>query len=90
MKHLKGGTLKIALLLAALSTAAQTTYEPPRTPWGAPDLNGVWNYSVATPLERPDEFADKTHFSEEEAAAYLAAADDRLEGLVSRRSTAQA
>ncbi len=26
--------------------------ELPRTPWGAPDLQGVWNNSTTTPLER--------------------------------------
>ena len=70
------------LLTVAMSTAAQTA-EPPRTPWGAPDLNGTWQFAVATPLERPEGFDEKTHFSEEEAAAYLDGAYDRLEGLVS-------
>ena len=31
----------------------------PRTAWGAPDLQGVWNNNTSTPLERPDEFADR-------------------------------
>ncbi len=70
------------LLMTAMSAAAQTPAEPPRTPWGVPDLNGVWNFAVATPLERPEAFADKTHFSEEEAAAYLEGNSDRLEDLV--------
>ena len=25
-----------------------------RTPWGTPDLNGVWDYRTFTPLERPE------------------------------------
>ena len=40
----------------------------PRTPWGAPDLNGLWTGSTLTPLERPDKYANKPVFTEEEAA----------------------
>ena len=35
----------------ASATAAKGTMIP-RTPWGAPDLNGVWNGNTMTPLER--------------------------------------
>ena len=73
----------ILLLATAISAAAQTAAEPPRTPWGVPDLNGVWKFGIATPLERPEAFAEKTHFSEEEAATYLDGAYDRVEGLIS-------
>ena len=70
------------LVIAAMFAAVQTQAEPPRTPWGDPDLNGVWKHAVGTPFERPDQFADKTHFTEEEAAAYLDGAYARLEGLI--------
>ena len=26
-----------------------------RTPWGDPDLQGIWDYRTSTPLERPDD-----------------------------------
>ena len=29
----------------------------PRTPWGDPDLQGVWTNATSTPMERPDERA---------------------------------
>ncbi len=61
----------------------QAVAEIPRTPWGAPDLNGVWKFSIATPLERPEEYVEQTHFSEAEAAVFLAGADDRLDDLAS-------
>ncbi len=44
----------------------------PRTAWGAPDLQGVWDYRTMTPLQRPREFAGKTVMSDEEAAAFQA------------------
>jgi hypothetical protein len=50
----------------------------PRTPWGAPDLNGVWDFAVSTNLERPDALGDKTHYTVEEAAAFMANAEERL------------
>jgi hypothetical protein len=41
----------------------------PRTPWGKPDLQGVWDFRTITPLERPGNLADKTVLSEQEAVA---------------------
>jgi hypothetical protein len=40
----------------------------PRTPWGDPDLQGVWDYWTFTPLERPKEYANKPLLTDEEAA----------------------
>ena len=39
-----------------------------RTAWGDPDLQGVWNYSVDTPLNRPVEFEQRVDLTLEEAA----------------------
>ena len=41
-----------------------------RTPWGAPDLRGVWDYRTMTQLQRPADFSAKEFLSDEEAAAY--------------------
>ncbi len=42
----------------------------PRTPSGHPDLQGVWSFSTATPLERADDLADKEFLTAAEAAEY--------------------
>ena len=42
---------------------------PPRTAWGAPDLQGLWNYGTSTPLERPARHAGRVRLTEEEVAA---------------------
>ena len=73
--------LVTALLLAPTNGFAQSQ-EIPRTPWGHPDLNGVWDYSSATPLQRPADLGDKTNFTEAEAQAYLSQAEQHLEAAI--------
>jgi hypothetical protein len=45
------------------------TWSAPRTPWGHPDLQGVWTNSTTTPLERPADLADKAVLTDEERRA---------------------
>ena len=40
----------------------------PRTPWGTPDLQGIWNDTYDTPLQRPSRYASKEFFTDEERA----------------------
>lgn len=40
-----------------------------RTPWGEPDLQGIWNGDTLTPLERPARWANRPVLTPEEAAA---------------------
>jgi hypothetical protein len=42
-----------------------------KTPWGAPDLEGVWDFSTATPLQRPPELKDKAELTDAEIAEQL-------------------
>jgi hypothetical protein len=65
-----------------------TRWEPPRTPWGHPDLQGTWNNVTATPLQRPNEFKDKAFLTTEEAAEFAARAAQR-EAESEARPTAQ-
>jgi hypothetical protein len=44
-------------LAAGQATKGSTT--GPRTPWGHPDLQGVWTNTTTTPFERPKELAGK-------------------------------
>ncbi len=57
----------------AAKPAPAATVKPwttPRTPDGQPDLQGIWNNSTLTPLERPKDLAGKEFFTEPELAAY--------------------
>ena len=49
----------------------------PQTPWGAPDLQGVWDFRTITPLERPEDLGDKAFLTPEEAAELEQSAVDR-------------
>jgi hypothetical protein len=49
-----------------------------KTPWGDPDLQGIWSNQTPTPLERPDGLANKHTFTEEEAAEFERTSLDRL------------
>ena len=49
-------------------TPASDEWTPPRTPWGDPDLQGIYNYGTSTPLQRPPQVGDKAVLSDEEAA----------------------
>jgi hypothetical protein len=61
-----------------------------RTPWGDPDLQGIWNNVTATPLDRPDDLEGKSVLTDEEAAEYeQQLADRRIEG-ESRKHTGYA
>ena len=55
----------VGLFAFAVSAAAQ---ESPRTGWGDPDLQGVWDFRTLTPLERPEDLGDKAFLTAEEAA----------------------
>lgn len=62
-------TLFPALVTAQSATEASAI---PRTPWGVPDLQGVWSVRTFTPLERDEKFTDKAVLPPEEAAKYAA------------------
>lgn len=49
------------------SVQAGKPWKAPRTGDGQPDLQGMWNFSTATPLERPSELAGKQVLTDEEA-----------------------
>jgi len=50
------------------SQARGAKWDLPRTPWGDPDIQGVWNNVTGTPLERPAQLKDKALLTKEEAA----------------------
>ena len=75
--------LVIAMLvtaaLAPRPAAAQAkSSSQPRTPDGKPNLAGIYSFSTITPLQRPDTLGGKATLSDEEAAAFEASENTRL------------
>ncbi len=50
-----------------------------RTPWGDPDLQGIWTDEFDTPFERPERFGDRAFMTAEEQAEL----DEQRAGLLS-------
>jgi len=74
------GLMTAILAAGQTSPRAAKSWTAPRTPDGRPDLQGLWNNTTLTPLERPRNFTGKEFFAtEEEAAAYA-------KGIVHRRA----
>ena len=51
----------------------------PRTPDGQPDLQGIWDFRTATPLERPREYAEQEFLSDQNVATVERRAAQRLQ-----------
>ena len=67
--------------LGAGSAVGQVPWTPPVTPWGDPDLQGVFTNKdeQGIPFERPAEFGDRAVLTDEEFAARTRRATQQLE-----------
>ena len=69
----------------APSTATPATTSVPTTPWGDPDLQGIWFDETDTPLQRPAKYASQEFFTDAQRAeldaqrATLGGKDNRKE-----------
>ena len=68
-----------SVTIAGQGQSAKTAAPPPasssqsytkRTPWGHPDLQGLWTNTTTTTLERPAELADKATLTSAERAEF--------------------
>ncbi len=68
--------LLIFSVLTALSahSVAQSSsdYEVPLTEYGQPDLQGVWNFSSNTPMQRPTQYGNQEFLTQEQIQAAIA------------------
>jgi len=66
------GGISIAIAFAQNSGAQSSVanYTPPMTPWGEPDLQGIWplNHLIAVPLQRPPQYGTKANLTDDELA----------------------
>ena len=72
------GVLAIVVGVVSQSAAPAQTWTPPRTSDGQYDLQGLWDFSTITPLERPSALGDKQVLTAEEARAFEESENRRL------------
>ncbi len=53
-----------ALVMPAMVTAQANLKTSPKTPWGEPDLQGIWTVETDTPLQRSPKYGTREHFTE--------------------------
>jgi len=69
-----GGTIVSAPIIRASAQASPPSDATPaaapalKTPWGEPDLQGIWTDETTTPLQRPAKYANQDVFTEAERA----------------------
>jgi hypothetical protein len=84
MSHSKLVVAAVSLVvaLASVATLAQTKKPSalPRTRDGHPDLQGIWDFRSATPLERPARFAGREFMTPDEVVEYEKLALAREDG----------
>src|SRR6516162_11711488 len=66
--------LRVALVgflmgASVLAVGAQSkAWTPPKTPWGDPDLQGIWPGNVGVPMQRPANLGERTTLTDQEFA----------------------
>lgn len=83
------GLSTLTVLFAVSTLQAADDYAVPKTEYGQPDLQGVWNFSSNTPMQRPERFGEQEFLTQEQIQAAIvrqqdaaAAADARAAQLV--------
>ena len=71
------------LMYAVTRRTSATTDQAPKTPWGEPDLQGIWSRDVDVPLQRPTKYGNREFFTDAERAEL----DRQISGIISRDST---
>src|SRR5471030_732450 len=63
------GFLKLTVVPVAGQAAAKAATAAVKTAWGDPDLQGIWNQTYNTPLQRATRFADREFLTDAERKA---------------------
>ena len=65
--------------IPTVAAADKPSFKVPRTSWGDPNLQGIWDYRTITPLERRPELGDREYYTDEEIAQLEGRAAKRLD-----------
>jgi hypothetical protein len=69
----------VAVGEAQQSQPRGSSWVQPKTPWGDPDLQGVWNNVTGTPLQRSEAHKDKAILTDQEAEEFERQGAERRE-----------
>ena len=71
----------VFVMLLAIPVVAQTpkVWVQPKTPWGDPDLQGIWPGNVGVPMQRPQNLGERTTLTDAEFAQREAQAKRQAE-----------
>jgi hypothetical protein len=91
MSNQASGLIVTAAVAAAIAVSIPPTLAqaqaasgaPLKTPWGEPDLQGIWTDEFETPLQRPAKYANQEFFT----SAQRADLDRMRSGILDRRAT---
>jgi len=82
LDRFSGSMITVAVAAAAFTAVVsvstlRTSAQSPtvKTPWGEPDLQGIWTVETDTPFQRSPRFANQEFFTEEQRAEF-----DKLRG----------
>ncbi|MBQ13030.1 MAG: hypothetical protein CMQ17_01305 [Gammaproteobacteria bacterium] len=56
----------VAAYCGIAAAQSDSDYQVPRTEWGQPDLQGVWNFSSNTPMQRPQRYGTQEFLTAEQ------------------------
>ncbi|RPH64352.1 MAG: hypothetical protein EHM89_01910 [Acidobacteria bacterium] len=70
-----------ALVITAYNGGSSNDYKAPKTPWGDPDLQGVWSSDDTSgiPRERPADLGNRLYQTDEEFAARVKQVDEGVQ-----------
>src|SRR4029434_10865287 len=74
------GMVLVAVLMSSNAWAQAAKWSVPRTPWGDPDIQGLWpaNDMQGTPYERPESFGTRGTLNDKEFAERQAARERQI------------
>jgi hypothetical protein len=77
--------MTLVALLGGTALAQGNDYEVPRTEYGQPDLQGVWNFSSSIPMQRPERFGEQEFLTPQQIEEAVARQEAAADAAASRR-----
>src|SRR6202140_3672781 len=68
MVAIAAAAVSAAISVSITGTSAQAPVPMLKTPWGEPDLQGIWTDEADTPLQRSPRYANQEFFTEAQRA----------------------